>query len=286
MPRGCPAYDLLQFAQFVPFSGHEAPGVPQEGVGEVGTCTAPRPAPLLPSTPTDGWVAVFLTARARLRYDARPLFPSIPLEPLRCGPSAGPLAKGARFSVQQLGGGGACANGAAPLSRLSRNADSVSGRFASGERLLADMFNAVEHTGKWPISLRRSLITLIPKGEGADPLQLRPISVMSPIYRLWAAARLRDMLGWQERWIARGQKGFRPGFSCDDVYYDISLRVEEALLSGTPMGAVSWDYRKCFDLVPQEILLRLCMAAWRQSWRQHWLWRQSLAAWRHGGMAA
>eukprot|EP00660_Eupelagonema_oceanica_P019398 gene19398-biopygen2095 len=80
---------------------------------------------------------------------------------------------------------------------------------------------------------------------------------MSPVYRLWAAARLRDMIPWQERWIARGQKGYRPGHSCADVYYEIMLRVEEATLSGRPFGGMSYDYRKCFDLVPQDILLRL-----------------------------
>eukprot|EP00660_Eupelagonema_oceanica_P019218 gene19218-biopygen30821 len=34
------------------------------------------------------------------------------------------------------------------------------------------------------------------------------------------------MLPWQERWIARGQRGFRPGTATDDVHYELAL-VEE-----------------------------------------------------------
>eukprot|EP00660_Eupelagonema_oceanica_P019203 gene19203-biopygen19823 len=123
--------------------------------------------------------------------------------------------------------------------------------------LLAEFYNVVEREGRWPEALKRSLITLIPKGEGTEPLNLRPISVMSPVYRLWAATRLREMIRWQERWIARGQKGFRQGYACSDVYYEIALQIEEAILCGKPLGGISWDYRKCFDLIPQEILLRL-----------------------------
>eukprot|EP00660_Eupelagonema_oceanica_P012801 gene12800-biopygen36952 len=80
---------------------------------------------------------------------------------------------------------------------------------------------------------------------------------MSPIYRLWGAARLQDMLPWQERWIARGQRGFRPGMATDVVHYELALRVEEALLHGEPFGGTTYDAVKCFDRLPQQILLTL-----------------------------
>ena len=55
---------------------------------------------------------------------------------------------------------------------------------------LADILNVVESTGRWPKTLERALISLIPKGEGGEPLAMRPISVTSAVYRLWAATRL------------------------------------------------------------------------------------------------
>eukprot|EP00660_Eupelagonema_oceanica_P019619 gene19618-biopygen24621 len=123
--------------------------------------------------------------------------------------------------------------------------------------LLARVFNAVERTGRWPPALQRALITLIPKGRGGEPTQMRPISVMSAVYRLWAAARLRDVIQWQERWVAPGQRGFRSGMGAEDVFWELALRVEVALLEGTDLYGVTYDYVKCFDRIPQKILLRL-----------------------------
>ena len=57
---------------------------------------------------------------------------------------------------------------------------------------LADRFNAIEETGEWPAALLRALVTLLSKGKGPVPLDTRPISVLSPIYRLWAAIRVQD----------------------------------------------------------------------------------------------
>eukprot|EP00660_Eupelagonema_oceanica_P019356 gene19356-biopygen31077 len=123
--------------------------------------------------------------------------------------------------------------------------------------LLAQMFNVVEETGAWPAALQRSLITLIPKGEGAEPLRMRPISVMSSVYRLWAGVRLRGMIAWQEKWAAKGQRGYRPGQGVEDVYWEIALRMEEAVLKGLPFGGLPYDSEKAFDRIPQQILMTL-----------------------------
>ena len=56
---------------------------------------------------------------------------------------------------------------------------------------LATFLNCVEAEGCWPPALCQAWITLIPKGESPNPLDQRPISVASAVYRLWAATRLR-----------------------------------------------------------------------------------------------
>ena len=58
---------------------------------------------------------------------------------------------------------------------------------------LACLFNVVEETGVWPHALCEGIVSLITKGEGTDPLKLRPIGVMSVVYRLWAATRVRQV---------------------------------------------------------------------------------------------
>ena len=86
---------------------------------------------------------------------------------------------------------------------------------------------------------------------------MRPISVASAVYRLLAATRLRDAITWQKGWIHRGQHGFRPDDGTIDVYWALALRVEDALLSGTPLSGLMLDYSKCFDRLPHGIMLRL-----------------------------
>ena len=133
---------------------------------------------------------------------------------------------------------------------------------------LADVFDAIECTGEWPPSLMRALIALIPKGEDDTPLKQRPITITSCVYRLWAAARLRRLIKWQESWIGEQQHGFRAGHSTAHLYWHLSLKLEKAVLSGDDTDQV-WgftiDYAKCFDRVPHEIVLSLA-----EEWGAHW----------------
>ena len=124
---------------------------------------------------------------------------------------------------------------------------------------LADVFDVVERTGKWPKSLMRALISLIPKGNGDGPLEQRPITVTSCVYRLWAATRLRSLIKWQESWVTDGQHGFRPHHGTDALYWKMALRVEKALLQGDAraLWGFTIDFAKCFDRVPHEISLAL-----------------------------
>ena len=48
---------------------------------------------------------------------------------------------------------------------------------------LAELLTVIEQTGRWPRILARGFISLIPKGEGMLPMQQRPLSVLSQIYR-------------------------------------------------------------------------------------------------------
>eukprot|EP00973_Karenia_brevis_P037511 5175658-Karenia_brevis.AAC.1 len=79
---------------------------------------------------------------------------------------------------------------------------------------------------------------------------------MSVIYRVWAVRRLQDLKSWQEEWAAKGQHGFRPGHGTQDIYWALALKVERALLQGSPLFGIGFDYKKCFDCIPQDILLQ------------------------------
>ena len=122
---------------------------------------------------------------------------------------------------------------------------------------LATMLNFIEETGMWPTALTSGVISLISKGEGSSPTKLRPIGIMSCVYRLWAACRVRNVLQWQEQWIDSSMHGFRTAHSAEDVWWRHALEIEAALLQGSALFGLSLDYGKCFDRVPINIVLEL-----------------------------
>ena len=125
-------------------------------------------------------------------------------------------------------------------------------------QLLLPMYALIEKFGTWPDILCWAGITLIPKGEGGDPLSLRPITVTSVIYRIWAAAKMRQSIEWQESWIRKGQHGARAKHSTVNDLLQLSLVFEEAILDGKPMNGVAIDLAKAFDNVPVDIVFKVC----------------------------
>ena len=60
---------------------------------------------------------------------------------------------------------------------------------------LAELLHMVERTGRWPDRVAEGFTLLVPKGEGGgDPMKLRPLTVLSQIYRIWAGVRIEDAL--------------------------------------------------------------------------------------------
>ncbi|CAE8597634.1 unnamed protein product [Polarella glacialis] len=92
---------------------------------------------------------------------------------------------------------------------------------------LAEFYNVVERTATWPHSLERAVVSLIPKGQGSRPLDLRPIS---------------DLKGWQELWATSGQHAFRADHSTEDVFWVLALQVEAALLDCRHLYGLKFDF--------------------------------------------
>ena len=126
---------------------------------------------------------------------------------------------------------------------------------------LARILNYVEDTGEWPGDLEKAYTSLIPKTEDASevgPLDFRPITVLSAIYRLWAKVRFADALKWQEGWVSDRSWGCRSQHSAEQMAIDVALDLEApAYEAGLLVGGVSYDFRKCFDLIPVETMLEV-----------------------------
>ena len=102
--------------------------------------------------------------------------------------------------------------------------------------------------------MQRHRDSMVSKGEGSSPNKLRPISLMSVVYRLWAAARVRDMMQWQQTWIGKDLHAYRKNHGAEDVWYSLALKIERALLLDEDLIGFSLDFSKCFDRVPASIV--------------------------------
>ena len=111
---------------------------------------------------------------------------------------------------------------------------------------LADLLNLVEKTGRWPAAAVFGKISLADKGEGSNALNRRPITVLSLFYRLWALVRMPAMSSWLQRWVHESCHA-RPGSSCTDSWYMLSMKLEHAHVKGYDLSGVSVDWQKAHD---------------------------------------
>ena len=148
----------------------------------------------------------------------------------------------------------------------------------------AQLLQLVEDEGKWPAVLAEGYTSLIPTPGEEGPLGTRPLTVLSMVYQLWAGTRLHDVLLWQEVWAQPEANGFLP---CLGAIYGAQVRavlLELAWLKGWNLAGLSLDYVKCFDIIPQAVVLRVARelgmdrgtlqalaAMYRQLQRAFWL---------------
>eukprot|EP00973_Karenia_brevis_P013783 1871111-Karenia_brevis.AAC.1 len=68
---------------------------------------------------------------------------------------------------------------------------------------------------------------------------------------------MRHIRSWQEKWIQPCQHGARQRHSTEDVYWQLALKIERAMLEDLPLYGFTLDYAKCFDQIPWDIMFRL-----------------------------
>jgi hypothetical protein len=133
---------------------------------------------------------------------------------------------------------------------------------------VCELLRAVERIGKWPLQLKGGIVCLLQKGgvgpSVADPLQARPVVLLSVLYRVWAKARSSFL----ERWIR--DAGMQPleesGASCEDLAVDLAFVLEAAKVAGAlPAWAVATDLSKAYDRIPLDVLEEASVAILAQA---------------------
>eukprot|EP00438_Fugacium_kawagutii_P018743 Skav223994 [mRNA] locus=scaffold1943:122578:125868:- [translate_table: standard] len=113
--------------------------------------------------------------------------------------------------------------------------------------LLIDIFNSMGNS-PFPEWFMLSRVVLVPKQPDAKHFaDMRPITVCSLLFRLWAKVVARRLLLTWKRQIPSSVVGAMPGRSGSQLSLSTSLSIENALTVGTEMGGFNLDITKCFN---------------------------------------
>ena len=118
---------------------------------------------------------------------------------------------------------------------------------------LVKFYELVENVGKWPQNLLEVPVASLQKNSGDSPLDIRPISLTSHMYRLWAKLRWQQLQDWHLSWCPDELKGGIAGRETVDAYYQVALEIEHANFTNSPLFGILFDYQKCFDNVAWSI---------------------------------
>ena len=124
---------------------------------------------------------------------------------------------------------------------------------------LTSMFQASLDSGQLPKDWKVANITpIFKKGKRTDPNNYRPVSLTSAVCKIMETMirdEIREHMEDQEL-FSQDQHGFRQGRSCNtqllEAIHDWTNSIEE----GHPVDVIYLDYRKAFDSVPFERLLK------------------------------
>jgi hypothetical protein len=93
----------------------------------------------------------------------------------------------------------------------------------------------------------------VPKKDGiVTPAQIRPISVMAQLYRLWSKIQCKHVLSCIHSQLPKAITGFVPGKGPYDAIYEMQWYLEKAHNQGTATSGISIDLLKCFNTIDRE----------------------------------
>ena len=126
--------------------------------------------------------------------------------------------------------------------------------------MLAEILNLIERTGKWPTDLPKGSVTFIPKTNDECPnaTDYRPLTILSAVYRTWAAIRHNHLCkNWLPRWKATQAYGLKQAKAADALAFDVCMQVSTDTQNGLLTSGISYDMKKCFDSIPINLVIQV-----------------------------
>jgi len=120
------------------------------------------------------------------------------------------------------------------------------------------IFNCILHSSSYPLLWKQSDIIPLPKSSQINISQLRPISLLPNMSKVFEKIILKYLQPYFSNFINKNQHGFMPKHSTSTCLISIQDKITQ-LLDRSEISAVtlvSFDLKKAFDLVPHHLLLQ------------------------------
>ncbi|XP_055371582.1 uncharacterized protein LOC129605695 [Condylostylus longicornis] len=124
--------------------------------------------------------------------------------------------------------------------------------------VLCHIFNSSVYTGNFPNDLKTAVvIPLFKKGNTLDPGNYRPISILSPLSKVFEKAMKHRILNFLNKtnFFSNNQFGFRKGKCTEDALLKFCTEICDGLNAGNTCAAIFIDIAKAFDTVQHSLLL-------------------------------
>ncbi len=123
---------------------------------------------------------------------------------------------------------------------------------------LLRILEKIENGAKWPNFWCLSRIVVLGKGsQPKSPLDIRPITILSKIYRLWSRLRSLEVLQHISMLMPAQVSATAGGISADMLAAFTANQVESARCSNKELCGVIIDLIKCYNTIPWEPVLSL-----------------------------
>ena len=133
--------------------------------------------------------------------------------------------------------------------------------------MLVEIFQAIEAGHRWPEQWMTAFVIFLPKTEEAcKPEDLRPITVISKLYRLWARMHALQVIKWASHNVAPLIGGGIREVSPAELMTHIQFVIESHQLQHQHIQGLVLDIQKAFNILHRALLAetftRLGMPQW------------------------
>lgn len=122
-----------------------------------------------------------------------------------------------------------------------------------------DMFRSAETSGEWPPQVISGRVTSLAKvDQPRSPMDFRPITVFSILYRCWGSFHSKHILHHLEPFLPVGLFGSRPKCFAGQIWSQVLWTVEHAHLNAVNLCGLLADLHKAFNMLPRLVVFEAC----------------------------